>query len=58
MAAVVVEVHGGGASVRQEGSTYSLKEDTSLDDVFHHMKAVIGYRAQRETLFKRIVVDD
>ncbi|XP_027229253.1 ATPase H(+)-transporting accessory protein 2-like [Penaeus vannamei] len=58
IAAVVVEVHGGGASVRQEGSTYSLKEDTTLDDVFQRMKAVIGYRAQRETLFKRITVDD
>ncbi|KAG7155914.1 ATPase H(+)-transporting accessory protein 2-like [Homarus americanus] len=41
-AAVVVEIHGGGASIRQEGSTYGLKEDTSIDDVFHRLKSVSG----------------
>ncbi|XP_042204991.1 renin receptor-like [Homarus americanus] len=57
-AAVVVEIHGGGASIRQEGSTYGLKEDTSIDDVFHRLKSVYGSRAQRHTLFKRIIITD
>lgn len=56
-AAVVVEVHGGGASVRQEGATYGLKEDTSLAEVFHRLKSIYGARAQRHTMFKHLSVD-
>merc|ERR1712168_989295 len=57
-AAVVVEVHGGGATVRQEGSTYGLMEDAELENVFSDVKSVVGARAQRETSFQRIVVDN
>ncbi|XP_063845262.1 renin receptor-like [Scylla paramamosain] len=56
-AAVLVEVHSGGASVRQEGTTYGLKEDVSIDEVFNHIKNVYGSRAQRHTLFKHLTVD-
>lgn len=57
-AAVVLEVHGGGANFRQEGSTYSLKEDASMNEVYLGVKSLIGSRAQRETLFKYISIDD
>jgi len=56
-ALVVVEVHGGGANVRQEGATYGLKEDTTLAEVFHRLKSIYGARAQRRTLFKHLTVD-
>lgn len=56
-AAVVVEVHSGGASVRQEGANYGLKEDVSLDEVFGRIKNVYGSRAQHHTLFKHLTVD-
>lgn len=57
-AAVLLEIHSGGASIRQEGSTYGLKEDTSIDEVFHRLKSVYGSRAQRHTLFKHLTVID
>ncbi|KAK3867807.1 hypothetical protein Pcinc_026760 [Petrolisthes cinctipes] len=53
---VVVEVHGGGANVRQEGATYGLKEDTTLEEVFHRLKSIYGARAQRHTIFKHFSV--
>ncbi|XP_071549781.1 ATPase H(+)-transporting accessory protein 2 [Panulirus ornatus] len=55
-AAVVVEIQGGGASIRQEGSTYGLKEDTTMDEIFHRLKTVYGSKAQRHTLFKHIPI--
>ncbi|KAK8726732.1 hypothetical protein OTU49_010032, partial [Cherax quadricarinatus] len=57
-AAVVVEVHSGGASIRQAGSSYGLKEDTSIDEVFRRLKSIYGSKAQRHTLFKRLTVID
>ncbi|XP_068233147.1 ATPase H(+)-transporting accessory protein 2-like [Palaemon carinicauda] len=57
-AAVVVVVHGGGVTVNQEGSTYPLKEDTTMNEVYQSVKSIVGSRAQRETLFKYISVDD
>ncbi|XP_064106605.1 ATPase H(+)-transporting accessory protein 2-like [Macrobrachium nipponense] len=57
-AAVVIVVHGGGLTINQEGSTYPLKEDMSMKEAFQSVKSIVGSRAQRETLFKYISVDD
>ncbi|KAK7079833.1 Renin receptor [Halocaridina rubra] len=58
LSAVLLEVHGGGAIIRQEGTTYSLKEDLPMDEVYHNVKSIVGSRAQRETLFRHFNIDD
>lgn len=51
-------VHGGGARVAQEGITYGLVEDHSLEDIFRDLKETVHGRSLRPTQFKHFSTYD
>jgi len=57
-AALVLAVHGGGARVAQEGITYGLEEDQTLEDIFHDLKETVHGRSLRPTQFKHFSTYD
>merc|ERR1711970_221625 len=57
-AALVIAVHGGGARVAQEGATYGLDEDITLENIYHDLKETIHGRSLRPTKFNHFSTYD
>jgi len=57
-AALVLAVHGGGARVAQEGTTYGLDEDITLETIYHDLKETVHGRSLRPTQFKHFSTYD
>ena len=57
-AAVIVGVQSDKATFEPKGKQYGLKEDASLEDIYHKLTTLVGARAQRSTYFKHINPND
>ncbi|XP_076067320.1 ATPase H(+)-transporting accessory protein 2 [Oratosquilla oratoria] len=56
-AVVVLGIESGGAFIQQQGTTYSLIEDSTLDHVYQDLTNNVAARTERPTYFKYISVE-